>query len=104
MFSSKRKSDRGTLSLHECKTPLPGDVPWYPELTELQPEDFHLLHWLRAQVGDALGQDEIVSDLDVLHLALQELLYALRSPAREDKVLRLLFRLSSGEKNLKLDV
>lgn len=70
----------------------PNDVPWYRELPELRPEDLRLLRDLLREVNDALVADEMVSDRDVLHLALQELLYSLRSSAREDKVLRLLLK------------
>src|SRR5215472_11877647 len=94
LFGLRSKSDRTFLPDRESNQYLPGDAPWYPATLKLQPNDHALLLWLRREVCEKLGPAESLSDCDLLQFALQELLLALRSPAREDKVLRLRFYLA----------
>jgi hypothetical protein len=103
LFGMRRKSDNAMLSLLERNDWLPRDAPWYPEALELRPEDFQLLQRLRQELSDELEPGELVSDLDVLYFALQELACTLKLPSREDEVLKLLFYLSEQQQNLKFN-
>lgn len=95
---TRNKSDKGLLFVNESNTAPPRDVPWYPDVRELQPDNLQLLRSLRQQVSDELGPNEVVSDLDLVHFALRELSHALKSSAREDKILRFLFMLLTYKK------
>ena len=101
----RRKGNRAILPLRESEQWLPRDAPWYPEALELQPDDHRLLLWLRRELGENLGPAGSAGDLKLLQFALQELLCALRSPARQDKLLRLRFYLSEqrGKPDTRLD-
>lgn len=94
LFGLKRKSGQRIPFLHESNSSRLEQVPWYPDGQELSLEDLQLLHSLRQELNDGLAPEEAISHRDVLRLALQELLLALRSASREDKILRLLFYLS----------
>ena len=73
------------------------DIPWYPLVTQLTPEDLQLLHWLRQELSNELGPTDLIGDADLVYLALQELQLALRSADREDEILRLRFYLTTRE-------
>lgn len=103
LFGMRRKSDNANLWLLECHNWLPRNVPWYPQALELRPEDFQLLQRLRQELSDELEPGELVSDLDVLYFALQELSVTLKSPSRKDEVLKLMFFLSEQQQNLKFN-
>ena len=72
-------------------------MPWYPRVPELTPEDLQLLRWLRQELSNELGPAEIISDSDLVSLALRELELALRSADREVEILRFRFYLAARE-------
>ena len=73
------------------------DMPWYPCIPKFRPEDLELLRGLRRDLSDELGSDLVISDGDIVYLALRNLQLALKSAEREDKILRLGFRLAEGK-------
>ena len=92
----REKSRHRTLQLRECGA-WPKDMPWYPRVPKLMPEDLELLRWLRQELSSELGRTEIINDSDLLYLALRELELVLRSADREEKILKLRFQLMVKE-------
>lgn len=96
-WQARRKPARGVLAFRENNTALLNST-LCPNITELPSQNVQLLHCLQQEVRKELEFDETVSDSDILHVALKELLLALRSPRREDKVMKLLFWLSERKR------
>jgi hypothetical protein len=94
LFAALRHRERKTLALREGTALSGRNLPWYPQAPKLQPDDFQLLQELRQELKYELEPGEVFTDHDILYFALQELACALRSPSREDEVLRLLFYVS----------
>lgn len=68
-------------------------LPWEPNRIELTANERQLLAWLWRELNYELAQEELISESDVLHFALQELQMKLRTEHRQDVVLRLGFQL-----------
>lgn len=97
LLAQPNENDRHRIfQLRECTASLQ-NMPWYPRVPQLTPEDLELLHWLRLELSHELGPTDIISDADLVYLALRELELALRSADREDEILRLRFHLTSKE-------
>jgi hypothetical protein len=68
-------------------------LPWEPDRIELTLDELQLLAWLSQELNQELESEEVISQSDVLHFALQELQLKLRSSDREEVLLRLGFLL-----------
>lgn len=97
LLAKRKNRDRLGLLLREAD-PLP-PLGLHRNLPELPSEELQALTLLRRALCDEVESAETVNDRDILHIALQELLSALRSSDREDTVLRFLFWLSERKRN-----
>lgn len=88
-------ADRRTpISIFPFRPSPPSEpLPWEPNRIELTPDERQLLNWLWRELNHELAPEELVSESDVLHFALQELQRKLGSEHRQDVVLRLGFHL-----------
>jgi len=83
--------------LHEFS--LTENLPWDPRLPILTADQVHLLRGLCRELNDELACEEVISDRDVLHFALEELQAKFRSSARADILSRLSFHLWNDRQN-----
>ena len=78
---------------------LTENLPWDPRLPILTADQVHLLRGLCRELNDELACEEVISDRDVLHFALEELQAKFRSSARADILSRLSFHLWNDRQN-----
>jgi hypothetical protein len=70
-------------------------LPWEPGCIDLTPNERQVLVWLWRELTQELGPEEVISESDVLHFALQELQLKFRDSKRVDVLLRLGYYLSN---------
>jgi hypothetical protein len=78
-------------------------LPWDPCPPMLTIEELHLLRGLRQELNHELAEEEVISDREVLHFALQELQAKFRSSARTDILSRLAFHLWNVRRKKSVD-
>jgi hypothetical protein len=76
---------RKPISILPVRQASPSErLPWEPGRIELTPDERQLLAWLRRELNQELGPEEVISESDVLHFALEQLQLKLRHSNRED--------------------
>jgi hypothetical protein len=68
-------------------------LPWEPSRIEVTPDAVLLLASLWRELNQEFAPEELISECDVLHFALQELQLKIHSGRRQDVLLRLGFHL-----------
>jgi len=68
-------------------------LPWEPSRIELTPHEVQLLACLWRELNQELAPEEVISESDVLHFALQVLQLKIQSGRLQDVLLRLGFHL-----------
>lgn len=99
-LSLRHRKRSKLLYLRRRESPISRqDMLGYPCVPQLTPEELQVLNWVRRELGDEIGSEEILDDCDLLRFALQELQLKLQNSQREDVILRLTFYLWNTRQN-----